>query len=150
VLYLQQYPGGVQWHTTFAGMICLLNSRYLVVVLYRLCHPMREKLRDLGTMNMSRCIQGYSNVLSMDITPSESFTRHKLLALLDRCAYGKRLTGFVTSVSKIMSVHSSVRSHLDRFRIVEDPMCVCLKDYETVNHLIWHCKRFGSERHRYS
>jgi hypothetical protein len=31
---------------------------------------------------MSRCIQGYSNVLSMDITPSESFTRHALSALL--------------------------------------------------------------------
>jgi hypothetical protein len=36
---------------------------------------------DLGTMNMSRCIQGYSSVLSIDITPSESFTRHELSAL---------------------------------------------------------------------
>jgi hypothetical protein len=34
-------------------------------------------------MNMSYCIKGYSNVLSMDITPSESFTRHELSALLD-------------------------------------------------------------------
>jgi hypothetical protein len=34
------------------------------------------------------------------------------------------------------------------FGIVEDPMCVCLQDYETVDHLIWHCERFGSERHR--
>jgi ribonuclease HI len=51
-------------------------------VFYRLSHPLREKLGFLGTMNMSRCIQGYSNVLSMDITPSESFTRHELSALL--------------------------------------------------------------------
>jgi hypothetical protein len=50
--------------------------------------------------------------------------------------------------STIMSRHSSARLHLDRFRIVEDPMCVCLKDYETVDHLIWHCERLGSERHR--
>jgi hypothetical protein len=55
---------------------------------------------------------------------------------------------FVTSVSRIMSGHSSVRSHLDIFGIVEDPMCVCLQEYETVDHLIWHCERFGSERHR--
>jgi hypothetical protein len=56
---------------------------------------------------------------------------------------------FVTSVSRIMSGHSSVRPHLDRFGIVEDPpMCVCLQIYETVDHLIWHCERFGSERHR--
>jgi hypothetical protein len=59
-----------------------LYSRYLVAVFYRLSHPLREKLTDLGTMNMSRCIQGYDNVLSMDITPSESFTRHELSALL--------------------------------------------------------------------
>jgi hypothetical protein len=37
---------------------------------------------------------------------------------------------------------------LDRIGIVEDPMCLYLKDYETVDHLIWHCERFGSERHR--
>jgi hypothetical protein len=47
-----------------------------------------------------------------------------------------------------MSGDSSVRSHLDGFGIVEDPMCVFLKDYETVDHLIWHCERFGSDRHR--
>jgi hypothetical protein len=50
------------------------------VVFFRLGHPLREKLRDLETMNMIRGIQGYSNVLSM--TPSESFTRHELSALL--------------------------------------------------------------------
>jgi hypothetical protein len=33
-------------------------------------------------MNMSRCIQGYSNVLLMDKPPSESFTRHELSAHL--------------------------------------------------------------------
>jgi hypothetical protein len=60
----------------------------------------------------------------------------------------KEERSFFTSVSKIMSGNSSVRSHLDRFRIVEEPMCVCLKDYETVDFLIWHCERFGSERHR--
>jgi hypothetical protein len=52
-----------------------------------------------------------------------------------------------TSVSRIMSGHSSSWSPLDRFGIVEDPMCVCLKDNETVDYLIWHCERFGLERH---
>jgi hypothetical protein len=27
-------------------------------------------------------------------------------------------------------------------------MCVCSKNYETVDHLIWHSERFGSEKHR--
>jgi hypothetical protein len=61
----------------FPERFVYLNSRYLVAVFYRLDHPLREKLKDLGTMNMSHCIQGYSNVLSMDITPSESFTRRE-------------------------------------------------------------------------
>jgi hypothetical protein len=25
---------------------------------------------------------------------------------------------------------------------------VCLRDYETVDHLIWHCERFETERRR--
>jgi hypothetical protein len=29
-------------------------------------------------------------------------------------------------------------------------MCVCAGDYETVDHLIWHCERFRLERHRLS
>jgi hypothetical protein len=27
-------------------------------------------------------------------------------------------------------------------------MCVCLRDYETVDHLIWHCGRFEAETRR--
>jgi hypothetical protein len=58
----------------------------------------------------------------------------------------KEERSFVTSVSieyieyRIMSGHSSVRLHLDKFRIVEYPMCECLQDYETVDHFIWHCE----------
>jgi hypothetical protein len=40
------------------------------------------------------------------------------------------------------------RSHLIRFKIVEEAMCECLKDYETVDHLIRHCERFETERRR--
>jgi hypothetical protein len=47
-----------------------------------------------------------------------------------------------------MSGHCNARSHLSRFRIVEEATCVCLKDYEKVDHLIWHCKRFETERRR--
>jgi hypothetical protein len=47
-----------------------------------------------------------------------------------------------------MSGHCAARSHLSRFGIVEGAMCVCLKDYETVDHLLWYCERFEAERHR--
>jgi hypothetical protein len=45
-------------------------------------HPLRKRLGVLGELNMGRCIKGYSDVLSLDIVPSESFTRHELPALL--------------------------------------------------------------------
>jgi ribonuclease HI len=53
---------------------------------------------------------------------------------------------FVSTVSRIMSDHCTARSHLSRFRIVEGAVCICLKDYETVDHLIWHCERFETDR----
>jgi hypothetical protein len=54
----------------------------------------------------------------------------------------KEERSFVCTVSRVLSGHCSVRSHLGRFRIVEDLMCVCAGDYETVDHFIWHCERF--------
>jgi hypothetical protein len=59
-----------------------LNFRYLVAAFYRLGHPLRDRLGVLGALNMGCCIKGYSDVLSLDIVPSESFTWHELPALL--------------------------------------------------------------------
>jgi hypothetical protein len=44
---------------------------------------------------------------------------------------------FVTTISKVISSHCSIRAHLERFRIVMDPYCVCMMNYETVDHIIW-------------
>jgi hypothetical protein len=41
-----------------------------------------KKLGVLEALNMGCCIRGYSDVLSMDIVSSESFTQHELPALL--------------------------------------------------------------------
>jgi hypothetical protein len=93
-----------------------LSSSYLVAVLYRLGHPLREKLRDLGIMNMNRCIQGHSNVLSMDITPSETFTRHKLSVLfgtplvdvhMENALPGVQDTMYPLVVPRVLSVVTS-------------------------------------------
>jgi hypothetical protein len=54
---------------------------------------------------------------------------------------------FVCTLSMVLSGHCSVRSHIGRFQIVGDLICVCAGDYETMNHLILHCKRFRLERH---
>jgi hypothetical protein len=53
---------------------------------------------------------------------------------------------FVTTISRVISGHCSIRAHLERFRIVGDPICVCMimMNYETVDHIIWECGRFES------
>jgi hypothetical protein len=55
---------------------------------------------------------------------------------------------FVTTISSVMSGHCSIRAHLDRFKIVSDPTCVCMMNYETVDHIIWECSRFEVERRK--
>jgi hypothetical protein len=41
----------------------------------------------------------------------------------------KEERSFVCTVSRVLSAHCFVGSHLGRFRIVEDLMCVCASDY---------------------
>jgi hypothetical protein len=59
-----------------AERFAYLNFRYCVAAFYRLGHHLKERLRALGALNMSRCIGELSDVLSSDIVPF--FTRHKL------------------------------------------------------------------------
>jgi hypothetical protein len=65
-----------------AERFAYLNFRYLVAAFYRLGHPLSERLGVLGALNMGRCIGRYSDVLSLEIVPSESFTWHELPPLL--------------------------------------------------------------------
>jgi hypothetical protein len=45
-------------------------------------NSLRERLGVLEALNIGCCVKGYSNVLSLDIVPSKSFTRHEPPALL--------------------------------------------------------------------
>jgi hypothetical protein len=49
---------------------------------YRLGQPLRRRLVVLRALNMGRYIKGYSDVLSLDIVLSGSFTLQELPALL--------------------------------------------------------------------
>jgi hypothetical protein len=54
-------------------------------------------------------------------------------------------TSFLTTISRVMFGHYSIRAHLERFGIVWDPICTYMIN-ETVDHIIWECSRFGVER----
>jgi hypothetical protein len=73
---------GVLSGIPLAERFAYLNFRYLVAAFCRLGHPLRERLGVLGALNIGRCIRGYSDVLSLDKVPSESFTWHELPFIL--------------------------------------------------------------------
>jgi hypothetical protein len=51
-----------------------------------------------------------------------------------------------TKTLVFLSGNCSIRAHLERFEIVRDPICVCMMNYDTVDHIIWECSRFEDER----
>jgi hypothetical protein len=55
---------------------------------------------------MGRCIRGYSDVLSLDKVPSESFTRHELPALLETSLVDEHMEKKLANIQG--SMHSLV------------------------------------------
>jgi hypothetical protein len=45
----------------------------------------------------------------------------------------------ITVISRLISNHTRVRTHLSRINIVAEALCGCGCDYETVDHILWSC-----------
>jgi hypothetical protein len=45
----------------------------------------------------------------------------------------------------MMSNHSCMRAHLNRINIIDEKICVCGEDYETIDHVVWDCFRYQDE-----
>jgi RNase H len=46
---------------------------------------------------------------------------------------------FIVYLARIASNHTRTGSHLQRINIVNDALCRCALDYETVDHIVWSC-----------
>jgi hypothetical protein len=85
---------------------------------------------------------------SLEVVETGRFT-HSIfprVSLRPRFEKSKTKRKLMTTISRIISGHCGVRSHLKRFSIVDESMYVCLEDNETVDHIIWKCSRFSSKR----
>jgi len=49
-------------------------------------------------------------------------------------------------VTTIMTGHGNIRSYLHRLKLIEIPECPCGQGKQTVDHLIFQCKRLKNER----
>jgi len=52
----------------------------------------------------------------------------------------------ITKINRMISNHTCLRTHLTRIRILENQLCECEEDYETLEHILWGCSRFRIER----
>jgi hypothetical protein len=50
------------------------------------------------------------------------------------------------NVTTIMTGHGNIRSYLHRIKIIGSPECPCNHGIQTVEHLIFQCKRLKKER----
>jgi hypothetical protein len=50
------------------------------------------------------------------------------------------------NVTTIMTGHGNIRSYLHRLKIIGNPECPCKEGIQTVDHLIFQCKRLKNER----
>jgi hypothetical protein len=53
---------------------------------------------------------------------------------------------FIAVVSRLMSNHTRIKSHLNRIKIVVVAVCCCGEDYETVEQILWSCSLYQAER----
>jgi hypothetical protein len=50
------------------------------------------------------------------------------------------------NLTMIMTGHGNIRSYLRRLKIIGSPECPCKQDIQTVDHLIFQCKRLKNVR----
>ena len=50
------------------------------------------------------------------------------------------------NVTTIMTGHGNIRSYLHRLKFIGSPECPCKHGIQTVDHLIFQCKRLKKER----
>ena len=55
----------------------------------------------------------------------------------DRLSVNLKLSGVI---STFLTGHGKLKEYFYRFKIIDSPICLCNKDRQTVNHLLWECE----------
>lgn len=53
---------------------------------------------------------------------------------------------FIRNMSRLISNHYALASHLYRINVVESNLCPCEKGYQDIDHVIWSCNMYDSHR----
>lgn len=55
---------------------------------------------------------------------------------------------FVTLINRIRTNHYNLKTSLERKGYINDPMCECEREEESLDHVVWRCERYREERKR--
>jgi ribonuclease HI len=51
-------------------------------------------------------------------------------------------------INRMMSNHTCTKVHLNRINVINEKICQCGDDYETLDHILWGCARYANERNQ--
>jgi hypothetical protein len=123
-----------EWTIWLARQFRAIRSLLLLSVRPSDFRPL-SRVRMLDGWQCSWSEGGMGRYIYSILMPSVSLVPWFRLFDSSRCA--------VTSMNRMMSNHSCLKSHIGRINIVENLLCVCLGDYGTIDHVIWSCGRGG-------
>ena len=49
-------------------------------------------------------------------------------------------------LSTVVTGHGTLRAYYHRFKIINDPVCVCMMGPQTTDRIIWECEKLRTER----
>jgi len=76
-------------------------------------------------------------------SPKAEETKQYFPTVMDRIAIKINLNPKLTAV---LSEHGKTRAYLYRFNLREDAKCICDKDDQTMDHLLFHCTKTSTQR----
>jgi len=65
------------------------------------------------------------------------------------CIHGNKLNHSLhmgINLSMMITGHSTLRSYYHRFKITDDPKCICKMGPQTTDHLLWECQLLRKQR----
>jgi hypothetical protein len=78
-----------------------------------------------------------------DISTKGQVTKDYFPDITERLTKKINLTPKLTSM---MTEHGKTKAYLHRFKIIQSPECICTEGDQTVDHLIYDCRKLEKER----
>jgi hypothetical protein len=94
-----------------------LNYRYLVTVLHKHGHPLRERLETLNRLNSERCLKGFELVAQFTFQPSRTYAQFDLAALVSVPDIDETVTVALASVDKSIYIQVSLQENSQQLQV---------------------------------